>query len=83
MPEYRCRVPGFRCGLWLEAAQLPHLRGGLQCRLSDAELAAKFVDQTTLSVPGYDARRAMEALWPLQLLEVVAVVARLLAAGLG
>jgi len=48
--------------LWLEAAQLPHLRGGLQCRLSDAELAAKFVDQTTLSVPGYDARRAMEAL---------------------
>ena len=43
----------------------------------------QFVDQTTPGVSGYAARRAMEALWPLQLLEVVEVVARLLAAGLG
>jgi hypothetical protein len=65
MPEHRWWVAGFGCGLWLEAAQLPHLRGGLQCPLSDAELEAKFVDQTTLSVPGYDARWAVEALWQL------------------
>ncbi len=59
---------------------VPHLRGSLQCPMSDAELEAKFVDQTTLSVPGYDARRALQALWQLESLEDVAVLARLLTA---
>jgi hypothetical protein len=59
---------------------VPHLRGSLQCPMSDAELEAKFVDQTTLSVPGFDAVQAIEALWRLESLDDVAVLARLLTA---
>ena len=62
---------------------VPHLRGGLQCPMSDAELEAKFVDQTTLSVPGFGAVQAIEALWQLESVEDVAVVARLLTADVG
>ncbi len=42
---------------------IPHLRGGLQCPLSDADLEAKFLDQAALGAPGCNAQRIMDAIW--------------------
>jgi 2-methylcitrate dehydratase PrpD len=61
---------------------VPHLRGSLQCPLSDAELEAKFIDQAAISAPAIDARRAMDALWQLHARDDAAGVVALLTAPL-
>jgi 2-methylcitrate dehydratase PrpD len=48
---------------------VPHLRGSLQCPMSDAELEAKFIDQVAISAPDIDAPRALAALWNIEALD--------------
>ncbi len=57
---------------------IPHLRGSLQCPMSDAELEAKFLDQAALGAPGCDAQRIIDAIWQLEALDDVAGLARML-----
>jgi len=57
---------------------IPHLRGSLQCPLSDGELEAKFLDQAALGAPGCDARRIIDAIWHIDELDDVAVLMRML-----
>ena len=53
------------------AKHVPHLRGSLQCPMSDAELEAKFIDQVAISAPAIDAPRAIDALWNIAALDDV------------
>ncbi len=62
----------------VHSQHVPHLRGSLQCPLSDAELEAKFLDQAAISAPAIDARRAMDALWGLHARDDAAGVVALL-----
>ena len=57
---------------------IPHLRGGLQCPLSDADLEAKFLDQAALGAPGCDAQRIIDAVWHIDELDDVAGLVRIL-----
>ncbi len=57
---------------------VPHLRGSLQCPMSDAELEAKFTDQAGLAAPGIDAQRCIDQLWQLESLPAVAPLIDLL-----
>lgn len=57
---------------------IPHLRGSLQCPLSDGELEAKFLDQAALGAPGCDARRIIDAIWHIDELDDVAALMRML-----
>ena len=58
---------------------IAHLRGGLQCPMSDAELEAKFLDQAALGAQGCDAKRIIDAIWRLDALDDVAGLARMMA----
>jgi len=57
---------------------IPHLRGGLQCPMSDAELEAKFLDQAALGAPGCDAKRIIDAIWHIDKLDDVAGLVRMM-----
>ncbi len=54
------------------AKHVPHLRGSLQCPMSDGELEAKFIDQAAVGAPGVDARALIAALWRIEELDDVA-----------
>jgi len=56
----------------------PHLRGGLQCPMSDAELETKFLDQAMLGTPGCDAKRIIDVIWHIDELDDVAGLARMM-----
>lgn len=45
---------------------VPHLRGSVQCPMTDAELEAKFVDQAAIGAPGCDAHALIDALWRIE-----------------
>jgi 2-methylcitrate dehydratase PrpD len=62
---------------------VPHLRGSLQCPMSDAELEAKFADQAALAAPGIDIQRAIDLLWQLESLPSMAPLIGVLARGKG
>ena len=62
---------------------VPHLRGSLQCPMSDAELEAKFADQAALAAPDIDTQRAIDLLWQLESLPSMAPLKGVLARGTG
>ncbi len=57
---------------------IPHLRGSLQCPMSDAELEAKFLDQAALGARGCDAKRILDAIWHIDQIDDVAGLVRML-----
>jgi hypothetical protein len=62
---------------------VPHLRGSLQCPMSDAELEAKFANQAALAAPDIDTQRAIDLLWQLESLPSMAPLIGVLARGTG
>ena len=58
---------------------VPHLRGSLQCPMTDAELEAKFVDQAAIGAPGCDAHALIDALWRIEDLDDAARLMPLMA----
>lgn len=51
---------------------VPHLRGSLQCPMTDAELEAKFLDQARIGAPACGAKSLIDALWHIEELDDVA-----------
>ena len=53
---------------------VPHLRGSLQCPITDAELEAKFVGQAAIGAPRVNAHALIDALWRIETLDNAAAL---------
>jgi 2-methylcitrate dehydratase PrpD len=58
---------------------IPHLHGGPEWPMTDAELEAKFIDQAEIGVPGCDAKELVDHIWRIEELDDVAELIRRMA----